>query len=144
MKISIYVASRFAHHPEARKVRDQLVAAGFDVTSRWLEGEPSLESKLSDERRRELAEMDVYDVKRARCLVLYNPVDSAKVGTGGCHYECGIASAMGMPIFVLGPRTNIFHWRENVQTFPNMSVEDMIVAIRYIVKPIRGHGEGGA
>lgn len=142
MKTAIYVASRFMHQEQSKKIRDQLVAAGFDVTSRWLEEEPSLESSLTDERRRELADMDVHDVKRAHCLVLYNPDDVAKVGTGGCHYECGIAAGMGMPIFVLGPKSNIFHWRKDVFTFENMSVEDMISAIRYIVRPIRGHGEG--
>lgn len=108
--ISVYIAARFQDQPEARKLRDQLHELGIGCTSRWLEEEPSLDATLSDAHRERLAEMDMLDVRRAQALVLYNPEEKAKIGTGGCHTEVGMALAWGIPVILYGARSNIFHY----------------------------------
>lgn len=120
--ILVYLAARFPTIAEARKIRDQLVEAGIEVTSRWLEEEPSGEAQLSGTDRAMLAFMDLYDVRRAHALVLYNPTDKLKVGGGGCHVETGMALAFGMPVFVLGERSNIFHYLPSAVVVDNIEL----------------------
>jgi hypothetical protein len=34
---AVYLAARYRRHPEMRRVRDELVARGYVVTSRWID-----------------------------------------------------------------------------------------------------------
>jgi hypothetical protein len=126
--ISVYVAARWENKPEAMKLRDALAKHGIGCTSRWLEEEPSLTSVPAkpDSEKRRIAEVDVYDVRRAQALVLFNQQEKAKQGTGGCHVEFGIALGTGMPVFLVGYSTedylpecllNIFHYLPQVRCF---------------------------
>lgn len=115
--IHVYIASRFKHQPEARKLRDQILALGLGCTSRWLEEEPSLGNFLSEDHKRKIAAMDLLDVRRAQALLLFNPEEDRTYGTGGCHVETGYALALGIPVFVLGCASNVFHSLPGVHVF---------------------------
>src|SRR5579872_2722470 len=116
MTVSVYVAARFETIADARRVRDALLARGLGCTSRWLEEEPSL-GDIPEEKKRHVAAVDLYDVARAQALVLWNPEELRRTGTGGCHAEVGYALARGIPVFVLGPATNVFMFLPAVRVF---------------------------
>ncbi len=122
--ISVYIAARWETKDDAAKLRDELAKRGIGCTSRWLEEEPSL-GDIPVEKKRHVALMDVYDVRRAQALVLWNPAEKHRVGTGGCHTEVGMAFAAGMPVpvFVVGydphkyitaAASNVFHFLPGV------------------------------
>jgi hypothetical protein len=126
MSVNIYLAARFETQSDAKRLRDALAEHGIGCTSRWLEEEPSLDATLTDERRRYIAAMDVFDVRRAQALVLWNPTEKHKVGTGGCHTEVGMALAWGLPVFVVGydlkdplplVPSNVFHFLSQVKCY---------------------------
>lgn len=130
--ISVYLSARFARKDELRRCRDDLVAAGIECTSRWLDGEPQ---DMAD-----VADMDRADVLRADVLVTFTDdvpsyrvvtmivtalgVESVEPGTispfsnaarGGRHVEFGMAWALGKPVFVCGPRENFAHHARDVR-----------------------------
>lgn len=139
-KVIVYVAARFPDREDARRVRAYLESTGrIDCTSRWLDEPDGWFDSVTDAERDLVAAMDAYDVRRAQALVLLNPSDRAKVGTGGCHTEVGMALALGMPVFIFGERTNIFHRLSNVEAFKELDV----LATTLLAKVRRFDGFGG-
>lgn len=114
----VYVASRFYDKERARALAKILEDEGFAVTSRWFDYESAL-GTMTDEHRRHVAQLDAYDVRQSQALVFWNPSDRVQSG-GGCHVEVGMALALGIPVFVLGERENVFHWAPGV-TFVSAS-----------------------
>lgn len=112
--VKVYVAARSQHQEAARVLRETLVAEGFVVTSRWLD------MNIGDFRPEEQAKgatIDLEDVDAADVTVFFNPEGFEKVGTGGCHFECGYTLAKSKPVFVYGQPTNVFHYSKGVKTF---------------------------
>ena len=111
--IICYVAARWETKDDADKLRDALAERGIGCTSRWLEEEPSL-GDVPEEKKILVAGMDALDVRRAQALVLWNPPEKHRQGTGGCHVEVGMALALGIPVLVVGGGSNVFHWLPGV------------------------------
>lgn len=112
--VKVYVAARSQHQEAARVLRETLVAEGFVVTSRWLD------MNIGDFRPEEQskgATIDLDDIDAADVTVFFNPEGFEKVGTGGCHFECGYTLARSKPVFVYGNPTNVFHYAKGVKTF---------------------------
>jgi NTP pyrophosphatase (non-canonical NTP hydrolase) len=104
--MKVYLSARYARREELQRYRDHLVAEGFVVTSRWLDGET--------EDMTENAIKDRDDVLDADVLVAFSddPVEFSPhpyAARGGRHVEFGIAIGAGMPIVVVGPKENVFH-----------------------------------
>lgn len=98
----VYVAAPWIHREAAKKFRDDLVARGVEVTSRWLDHHGDSTDPMI--LRRE-AQNDWEDVKRAEALVILNITKSEGKAT-----EQGLALQMGKKIIGVGkPRNNIFH-----------------------------------
>lgn len=113
MITSVYIATAFQLIDEARRLRTVLEQDGIEVTSRWIDiNGPAYQQQ-------ELADMDISDVMRAQAVVFINPLGYKNSGTGGRHFETGMAFMRGMPIFIYGERTNVFHSR-----IPNVSSDD--------------------
>lgn len=141
LDLEVYVAARWDTKAQAAELRDALAKHGIGCTSRWISEGPSVSSigdGFTDAQRAVVALGNVQDVKRARALVLWNPGDLHKVGTGGCHWETGLAYGWGMPQFIVSPitdskdsRSNIFHFLPGVQCFswPH-HLEVLAIAIR--------------
>lgn len=108
-KKRIYISAPFELQASARILRDHLVSHGFVVTSRWLD-----EASTSTETHQEMAERDVADIISSDALLAMNPEDWKQKGTGGRHVELGVAYMAGLPTFVYGVRSNVFHSLKNV------------------------------
>ncbi len=110
----IYIAARYDRRFEMLGVAVDLMRAGHDVTSRWIEG-----------RRRGDADLfaafeDISDLARADCLVTFTEQPERGVpwaARGGRHVEFGLAVATGKRLCIVGPRENVFHHLPSVEVY---------------------------
>ena len=100
----VYIAAPFHYGREhAKTVRLELKHRGFFCTSHWIDShitDSSDESMLQGE-----AEQDLYDIGAADALILLNDHPPSV----GRSIETGYALALRMPIFLIGPKTSVFH-----------------------------------
>jgi hypothetical protein len=103
----VYIAAAFPLKETAAAMRVDLIRAGFEVTSRWIDGigGNGLEQAIAD----------LDDIRTSDALVLINAGEWVNRGTGGRHTEVGYAIAYGMPVFVYGIPSNVFHELDNVR-----------------------------
>ena len=106
----VYIAAPNELLEDARLVRTKLKHAGIVVTSRWLNGLESLSDRC--------ATMDLADVDAADVLLLLNPLNWERSGTGGRHVELGYALARQKKILIVGVRSNVFHYLTDVCVVP--------------------------
>jgi hypothetical protein len=121
---SVYLASRFARRDEMRAIASELSAAGFLVTSRWLQSSAALTAAELEPGRLggQLACMDLEDLRRAELLVAFTEEpDQQRPGRGGRHTELGIALGLGIGVVLVGPREHVFHTLPEIQQFPDWS-----------------------
>jgi hypothetical protein len=127
--MKIYIAGRYSRRDEFRQVRDKLVKRGHTVTSRWLDETQSLDSQMGEETSDwywKTQRVDLMDIDSAYSVLFF--AEDPLVGTprGGRHVEFGYALGMGIPIHVIGPRENVFHYNDHVRHFN--SLEDFLAA----------------
>ncbi len=118
----VYLASRFARRDEMREVARDLDAAGFLVTSRWLESPVALSGKDLGPSgpAGQLAAMDLEDLRRSDlCIAFTEAAEQAQRGRGGRHTELGIAIGLGLEVAIVGPREHVFHALAAVQQYPD-------------------------
>jgi hypothetical protein len=141
--IEVYIAAAWEDKEFAGQLRDALAKHGIGCTSRWISEGPSKSSlgdHFTDNQRSVVALGNVNDIRRSRALVHLNPTPRHKVGTGGRHWETGLAYGWGLPLFLVGydpndslpdARSNIFHFLRGVKcfTWPH-HVEALAEAIR--------------
>ncbi len=116
--MKIYLAAMYGQMMEMRDVRDRLVAAGYEVTSQWIDNKEgdSVDGAAEKVRLRAGAEMDVADVLRADVLVAFSLERGTMHTGGGRHVEFGVALQADMPIVVVGPKgEHIFHYWPGVR-----------------------------
>lgn len=106
--MKIYLAGPWVRRPEVREIAKQLEAAGHTITSRWLyehHGDPNDSAGLtsSDAYIRLQANEDIADVKNSDAFVILNLEKSE-----GKAVELGVALALRIPVYSVGPRFNIF------------------------------------
>jgi hypothetical protein len=109
---------------EAKKLRDQLVKAGHEVTSRWIIEDTKFHMSLNaytDEERTHIAQLDEEDVRKAEDGVILIAEKKGRCVPGGKHVETGIALGLGRPIYVIGRKENIFHWHPKVTIFKDVN-----------------------
>lgn len=116
----VYIAAPYTCKPRATQVRDQLVAAGHHSTSRWLDAPSDLNAAWA------CADLD--DVRDAEVLVALNEPEYHTQGTGGRHTELGFALAWDKRIYLVGERSQIFHYHPNVRQIA--SVEELVRVLR--------------
>jgi nucleoside 2-deoxyribosyltransferase len=112
-----YLAARYARRDELREHRTILQAAGIESTSNWLEETSPLDGNLTNEREEfyvHTANVDIADIDRADALILFSEDPLVGFVRGGRHVEFGYAHAKQKPIYVIGPKENVFHYRERV------------------------------
>ena len=113
MKAKIYIAAPSELRSTAASLKDILERKGYEITSRWIEME---DFGSTDPKYLGLWSVnDLNDVAAADTLVLINPEEYRTKGTGGRHVEFGYAAAHGIPCYIFGARTNVFHWGFNVK-----------------------------
>jgi hypothetical protein len=116
--MKLYLAAQYHQKEEIKKYAEDLRKAGIHVTSSWLD-EPHTPTtqmaELSDAFHSKYALQDVMDIEAADRLVFFSIPDTQLFRRGGRHVEFGIAVALRMPILVVGPKENIFHYLDNVK-----------------------------
>jgi nucleoside 2-deoxyribosyltransferase len=118
-KLNVYLAGMFFTKALRKIQAAELRENGIGVTSRWMdEAVPHTVSMadVPDAYHAETAEADLEDIHNADILVSFVPTDSeltqvsvATASRGGRHVELGYALALGKPIYVVGPKENVFH-----------------------------------
>lgn len=119
----IYLASRYSRHIELQGYRDELEAAGHEVTSRWINGghqidDRGLSAQGKEEERIRFAQEDWNDLLRAECVISFSEAPRSSNSRGGRHVEHGMALAYGKRAIVVGHRENVFHCLPEVEFFP--------------------------
>ena len=92
--MKVYLAARFQNKSLLTESRGRLQAAGLEITSRWLDGDPqSVEDNAS---------MDLADIDAADALVLYidEPLEGERP-MSGAWVEFGYALAKGKLVIVI-------------------------------------------
>ena len=110
--MKVYIAAPYELRDEAVRIKATLEAEGQEVTSRWL-------TQL-DEEGDKGARMDLADVARADVLLLLNPEEYRRSGTGGRHCEFMHAWTLGKRVTILGVRSNIFHHLSDVRVIERL------------------------
>ena len=118
---AVYVAASLLNQAAAVQLADQLIAAGFTCTSRWLRRDFSTRLSKDDWRARvaleeEMGNIDVEDVLRSDTLIILANTPSS---SGGYHVELGLFLGANKPnIIVVGDRPNVFFWTDSVRYSP--------------------------
>lgn len=111
---TIYFAARYSRREElvgyAAEIRDD----GYIVSGRWLERttrltEDDLISAEAQVEARRFADEDIADLNAAELVIVFTEVPRTTMSRGGRHVELGLALAWERPVYVVGPRENVFH-----------------------------------
>lgn len=105
--MKVYIAGRFQRYPEFRGYAKELVGAGYECTSSWLNSVGEIIYASNPKVAAVRAGMDLADIKRSDVVVMFS--DSGPKQHGGRHVETGYAIALGIPVVVVGRVENIFH-----------------------------------
>ena len=134
---AVYVASAWVTGDQALIARDKLIRAGFEVTSRWLERvgvenppacpgyDYTKDPNYMNNHARLESQKDIEDVSRADAVVVVN---LAK--TEGKAVETGMAIALGIPVIVVGEKSNTFHSLDAPAMRVVATIEDAIEVLR--------------
>lgn len=105
--------------------------AGIKVTSSWLD-EPYAPNMTMDQCTqaflRYTAKVDLQDIWRSSAVLFFSEDPTIGIPRGGRHVEFGYALGLGIPIYVIGPRENIFHYLPSIECFD--SLEDFLEVAR--------------
>jgi hypothetical protein len=130
----VYLAARYSRHPEMQEYARQLRAAGFEITSRWINGNhqvmlngeplgPEREALFEsnhesmETQRREFAGHDWDDLLAADVVISFTEQPRTGGTRGGRHVEFGAALALQKRCIVVGWRENVFHCLPQVEFF---------------------------
>lgn len=116
-----YLAARYSRFPEMQKYAAELGHLGFEITSRWINGDHDYQGQQSpaDERLR-FAQEDWADLLSADVVISFTeePGKAGGRNRGGRHVEFGAALALGKRCIVIGYRENVFHELTAVEFYP--------------------------
>jgi anaerobic selenocysteine-containing dehydrogenase len=91
----------------------EIEAMGHTVTSRWIKGghQVSEVALLGDDQYIGIrfASEDWDDLEGADLMLCFTEPARSSPNRGGRHVEYGLALGEGMPIYIVGPRENVFH-----------------------------------
>jgi len=119
MTVRIYLAARYSRNAEMRELAAYIRARGDEVTSRWIDGSHEVGDVATDGDRQRLAQEDWDDLFRADAVICFSETPRSNNSRGGRHVEFGIALALRKPIYVVGPKENVFHYMPAVTHFPS-------------------------
>lgn len=121
--MKVYLAAQYARRDELKQHAVKLQEVGVEVTSRWLEEKAPLNSDMGDHKvdfYQETATIDIEDIDRANAVVFFSEDPLVGIKRGGRHVEFGYAHAKEMPIYVIGPKENVFHYRDRVYHYDTL------------------------
>ena len=109
-KRKLYLAGRYSRRLELLERADRLRELGYEITSRWLQGDHEGGYEDDTDWTRYACE-DLTDVFEADAMICFTEgrEDVPGKARGGRHVEAGIAIGLSMAIFVVGPCENVFY-----------------------------------
>ena len=110
MKPKVYLAGSFPLRQHLRRIRTELEAMGYTVTSRWLDVDerPVMgNTKTWTEYAHKWGVRDYEDVLTADIVVIDLTIPST---SGGTHVELGLALGRGKKVLFIGERKTVFHY----------------------------------
>ena len=118
----IYLCASYARRDELLGYRDDLIALGHDVTSRWLTGEPEpgddgINIGGDVAQRPQFALDDYADICASDLMIAFTEPPRSPFSRGGRHVEAGIALGREIPLWVVGPVENVFYALPDVVRF---------------------------
>jgi len=119
----IYIASRYSRRDEMRDVAEQMSERGFIVSSTWLQEDYPLNMNLdglTPEQHAQIAAQDLEDITGSDIMVFFGEDQNNQPPRGGRHCEFGFALALGVRIYIVGERENIFHYMPDIKVVPNL------------------------
>jgi nucleoside 2-deoxyribosyltransferase len=117
----VYLCSRWGRRDELRAYKRQLEASGLcTVTSRWLlDGTHDADGRTDMARR--FADEDLQDIAGSDLLIAFTEAPESPYGRGGRHVELGYAIGIRRPVWIVGPRENVFAYLSQVQQFQSLA-----------------------
>lgn len=114
--MKIYISSIFWRREEMKKVADQLTAAGFELTSSWVDGD---ELNMADG---DIAMRDLADLEEADAILAFTEPKGSLNSGGGRHVEFGVAIGLGKYLYFIceGEAETVFHGLPWVQRFHSL------------------------
>lgn len=108
--MNVYFSAPFSWRESLKPKRDELVGAGIEVVSSWIDiGHTPLSDAALDRSAGALAEYDLRDINACDVFVAFIPPAGHHYNSGGRHVEYGYALAMNKIVMRVGPRENIFY-----------------------------------
>lgn len=99
--MKIYLCSMYQRREALKFSALKLAEAGIENTARWL--------TVDDQTcPADGAMMDVEDVRRSDAIICFTEHPAVGYTTGGRWVEFGLAMAWGIPIYIVGPKENVF------------------------------------
>lgn len=138
MSLSVYLAAAFSRQAEINQIREDLVANGVVVTSRWLteqKDRPTESNKAAYLALR--AQEDLDDIDKADVLVRFSddlsrPTVSSHLATGSRMGEMLWAMAKDKPVVVVGGHQCIFDYLPKV--FHVKNVQELMLILPALSK----------
>lgn len=125
---SLYLAAPWDMREQAKEVRTLFQQAGWTVTSNWLDW-PNDHEPTDDELQHE-AIADLADIASSDLLVVLN-WQARGEETSGKAVETGYALAKGIPVIIVGERSNVFHFLPYVTVVATL--KDALLAANRVV-----------
>lgn len=111
--MKVYLAARYHRREEMETVyAPRLPDLGHECIARWVYGG---EEGLS---RRDIAELDLEDVRSADMIILFTHPRGEPQPGGGRFVEFGYALAFNKRCVVIGPEENVFMCAPTVEVYP--------------------------
>jgi nucleoside 2-deoxyribosyltransferase len=110
--VKIYIAGWFGSQKRLQKEKHWLEQRGHVVTSSWLNEKVDDPTKITTtdllpESNQLLAAKDFWEIAESELFV----IDTGDVSDrGGREVELGYALALKIPVVLVGPRRNVFHY----------------------------------
>ena len=131
--MKVYLAAMYSWMDKMESARDQFAAAGFEVTSQWIDNGP--DAVIGHD----MAQMDLDDIDRANVLVLYTLPHGTGFTSGGRMTEFGYALGRQKWVIVVGDRENIFMHLDYVCVVD--TTEEAIEVLNDLVVVIRANAD---
>ncbi len=121
--MKVYLAAQYARRDELRVYKERLEQHGIEVTSRWLLEKEPLNTQMGQHSEAfyvETATYDLEDIDKADGVIFFSENPLVGIPRGGRHVEFGYAMKANKPIYVIGPKENVFHYIGLVMHFESI------------------------
>src|SRR5689334_2788281 len=139
----IYISGSMKDQALFQVFMDDLRVRGHTIVSRWLTADVGSKDYETPAWFEKWSRIDAEDVAACDVLVCFsNSMNPTSRNRGGKHTELGMALVLGKTLFLVGDRTQPFHYHPRVQVFANwhdakMRLDDM-VALEHEMRNDRG------